>query len=458
MSLVPMLPLTPSAPESRLPRVLSLGQLSMVGFGAVISFGLVSGTVFPLAFSGPAAVWAYLAAVIVLMLLVSCMAALTMAGPRPSSFSEAVACRLGRGAGSFTRGAYFLTVTAIIGTEIAFLPSVLRAWMPGLPNWLIGLGGLSLLALVVGHGARSFARVEAALSVIKIGALLGLLVMSVRVIGGEADLAGLSASWLQSMPLADAGSLWASFILATLGIVGIESLSLAARETAAEPAVLRARLVTVSRWLAVLVWVTVALTSLLIHTGNVSLRLSPAEYLLTFVSVPHARSLFSVLVAVTVLSVVNSQLFSAARTLYEAARAGELPRRLGRLDAGSPRVATLAAFLCSAVVFMAAAHDLLDVFRLATAIATTGALAVWAMIFMATWRGPRGDEAGGCQPLVRGQALLGLLVTLLMMVSLPFMDFFGPVQWMSGVPVLLVLGVGAALLAAYRRRKTAVAA
>jgi L-asparagine transporter-like permease len=421
--------------------------MSMVGFGAVISFGLVSGTVFPLALSGPAAVWVYLAAAAMLVLLVGCMAALTMAGPVPLSFGEAISHQLGRGAACFTRGAYFLAVTAIVGTEIAFLPPALRPWMPWAPNWLIALSGLLLLAVVIGHGAKAFARLEVALSVMKIGAVLGLLAMSCRVIGSREDVPALGASWLRSMLRADSGALWTSFVLATLGFVGIESLSLAARETSAAPPVLRARMVAVARLLALLVWVTVVVTSVLIHTGAVPLRLPPSQYLLALLSEPSAHRLFGALIAVTVLSVANSQLYGATRTLHESARAGELPGCLGRLDAGSPRVATLAAFLCSSAVFLVAAYDGQDAFRVATAIATIGALAVWSMIFMAALRFASGGDAGGrTRSLKIWQALLGLLVTLMIAISLPFMDFFGPAIWL-GVPPLLVVGVGAAVLA-----------
>ncbi len=321
---------------SRLPRSFSLSQMSMVGFGAVISFGLVSGGIFPLSLAGSAAVPIYMAAIAVFLLLMNCMAELTMAGPVPRSFTEAIGRQLGRRAAGFVRAAYFLTVTAIVGTEVTFLSPALKPWLGWLPGWLIGLSGLLCLALVIACGAKAFARLEMLLSAIKIGAVVGVLGLGCLAIWRADGPAPMEAGWLRALLLAAPGALWPSFVLATLGFVGIESLSLAARETSAAPHVLRSRLMRVSAWLALMVWVIVVITGMLLYTGTVPIHLLPTQYLLGFLAQAWAYPLFSLLIAVTVLSVINSQLFGAVRVLHEAARAGELPACLGRLVAGNP--------------------------------------------------------------------------------------------------------------------------
>lgn len=442
---------SPIHPEQGLPRALSPAQMSMVGFGAIISFGLVSGIVLPLYLSGSAAVLAYVAAALVFVLLIHCMAMLTTDSAEPRSFSEAIAHHLGGRAACFTRVVYFLVVTAIVGTEITLLAPVVAPWVPWLPGSLVGLSGLLLPAIVIGYGARMFARVEAFLAIVKICAVLGLIVMSGRVVGSVGDVSALGTAWLHGMVRADAGAFWTSFVLAVLGFVGIESLSFAARETAASTSVLRSRMVAAACWLALLVLVMMLVASALLQTGFVPPNLLPVQYLLALVSKPHAHILFSALIVVTVLSVINSQLYSATRVLYEAARAGELPRCLGRLDAGSPRVATLAAFVCSAAVFFAVVHGDQSLFQIATAVATVGALAVWLMVFMVASRCASSAIAAGRPLILRSvRARLGLIILLLIVVTLPFIDFFKPVV-RPGVSALVLAGVAAFIFDARRR-------
>jgi len=437
---------------SRLPRSLSLSQMSMVGFGAVISFGLVSGGIFPLSLAGSAAVPVYMAAMAVFLLLMYCMAELTMAGPVPRSFTEAIGRQLGRRAAGFVRAAYFLTVTAIVGTEITFLSPALKPWLGWLPGWVIGLAGLLCLALVIACGAKAFARLEMLLSAIKIGAVVGVLGLGGLAIWRADGPAPMEAGWLQALWHAAPGALWPSFVLATLGFVGIESLSLAARETSAAPHVLRSRLMRVSAWLALMVWVIVAVTGMLLHTGAVPIHLLPTQYLLGLLSQSWAYPLFSLLIAVTVLSVINSQLFGAVRVLHEAARAGELPACLGRLVAGSPRPATAAAFLCAAAVLVAVTYERLKGFEIATAIATVGALCVWGAVFAAAWRFASSGAARRRGRSLKGwPACLGLSIVVLIAVSLPFMDIFASTLWWGGA-ALLVSGIGMFVSELHRRR------
>lgn len=420
----------------------------MIGLGAVISIGLMSGTVLPLFISGSGAVLAYAMAVLMLMLLVQCMARLTTDGAATHTFSESISRYLGDKAACFTRGTYVLALVSIIGTEIVFLVSVIKQWIPILPRHLTGVTTLFLLALNIGQSTRAFAFLETALSIMKVTALVGLIAASCYVIGaGENAAMPLGANWLADILQPDASLLWVSFIVATLGFAGIEVLSLAASETAATPCVIRARMLAISGWLAGLTLAAVAAMSALTYTARLPLPVRPSLYLLNFFSQRHADTALGLLVVITVLSVVNSLLYCAARTLREAALAGDLPLRLRGAFAASPRVAPLAAFACSASIFIALTLDGQFVFKLATAVATTGALTVWLMIFLASFRlASRRETAGSLPPpLKRWKAVLGASITVAIFVSLHFFELFSSsLQW--GLPAVVLVG-GATLLA-----------
>ncbi|MNK91818.1 GABA permease [compost metagenome] len=369
--------------ESGLPAVLTGRQMSMVAFGTVISYGLISGSAFPLLAAGPAAVLAYLAAAMVAVSLMACLSRLASAHPTPGAFGTYAECYLGPTAGFMVRTAYFASLVLIMGTEVTLLAPVLSVWVPQAHTGLLLASVFVGLALVNLRGARTFALCEVVLSTIKVMALAGLIGLACYYaafgtpMAPHAPVNVVAAIW--GTPLSD---IWQAFILAALGYVGIESLAVVAGEAKTSASALRRRMLLTSLAVAGLAIAAVTASAALVYSGMVSLFETPFSALLRVAGMPWPQTLFRALILITVLSVLNSQLYCASRMLFSLARAEQAPSGLGRFTARGPSRAVIATAVLALAVFFFSAWLPIQTYAVATAIATTGLLFVWLATFL----------------------------------------------------------------------------
>lgn len=426
--------------ESGLPATFTRAQLAAIAVGAVISYGVVSGSAFPLTVAGPAAVLSYVAAALIAMLLMRCLADMTAAHPTPGGFASYAEAYLGARAGFVVRAAYVVAVVAIVGTEIAMLERVFAWWFAPVPPavWVVGLlVGLNLLHVA---GPRVFAWVEFALSAVKGAALVALIALACSYALNAAPpsvqgMRGASADILANM---DAPALWEAFAIATMGFIGLELLSIAGAET-------RGSARAVGRWMRVTgwglaVWVVagVAASAWFQWHEPVGPNLTPFVQLLEFAKLPGAQLAFSVLMVVTVISVLNCQIYGGSRMVFSLARAGHAPRMLAR--GAKLRAPVTVVVGLSTLVY--AAHKALPgaVYVAATSVAITCLLAIWAAIFLAHARFRLVTRAGqgawrGLWPGVAGSVVITAIGA-----STLSMQAFAPTLY-YGIPVLLLLGI-----------------
>jgi AAT family amino acid transporter len=72
--------------EKGLHRNLSAGQLSMIAIGGAIGTGLFLGSKFAIGFAGPAVLLSYFIGAVIALLLMGCLAEMTVAHPTSGSF------------------------------------------------------------------------------------------------------------------------------------------------------------------------------------------------------------------------------------------------------------------------------------------------------------------------------------------------------------------------------------
>lgn len=439
--------------ESGLPAVFTRAQLAAIAVGAVISYGVVSGSAFPLTVAGPAAVLSYAAAALVALLLMRCLSDMTAAHPTPGGFASYAEAFLGHRTGFVVRAAYVISVVAIVGTEIAMLERVLAWWLPQVPPSLVVialLAGLNLLHLA---GARAFAWVELALSAVKALALLALIVIACVYAFNAAPPTVEGARAASSTILAGmtGPQLWQAFTIATMGFIGLEVMSIAGAETRV-PARVPAR--ALGRWMRMAAWCVVVLVVAGVAASAwfqwhepVAPNLTPFVQLLEMAKLPGAQLAFTVLMAVTVVSVLNCQIYGGSRMLFSMARAGQAPARLGR--AGKLRTPVTVVVAAATLVY--AAHLVFPgvVYVAASSMAITSLLAIWIVIFMVHIRFQRGGVEGrsgegrGAKGAWRGVA--GVLVMMAITASTLQIDAFAPAL-LYGIPLWLLLVLAAMCL------------
>ncbi|KRC84566.1 hypothetical protein ASE30_22335 [Achromobacter sp. Root83] len=423
--------------------------MSMVAFGTVISYGLVSGSAFPLLAAGPAAVLAYLAAALIAISLMACLSRIASAHPTPGAFGSLAEGYLGATAGFMVRAAYFVSLVLIMGTEVTLLVPVLNAWLPNVHTGPLLVAVFVGLALVNLHGARTFARSEVVLSALKILALAGLIAMACYYAAfGTPSRAQAQFDVVAAIRAAPLPGVWQAFVLAVLGYVGIESLAIVAGETNASAQALRRRMRVTSLAVVALTILAVTASAALVFSGTVSLFEIPFSALLGVAGLPWPKTLFGALLLVTVLSVLNSQMYCASRMLFSLARAGQAPSAFGRASPRGPAPAVLATAVLALLVVLAGAWFPGQTYAVATSIATAGLLFVWLAIFL-TYIGYRRGQAATAKfhpagHLDSAAAVAGALVVATIAASTWVIESFS-LTLRIGLPFMALLWIGHAL-------------
>src|SRR5277367_2557826 len=121
--------------EKGLHRGLSAGQLSMIAIGGAIGTGLFLGSGFAIGFAGPAVLVSYLIGAVITLLLMGCMAEMTVAHPTSGSFGAWAEFYVSPLAGFLVRFAYWAGVVFALGTEITAVTVYMHFWFPSTPGW-----------------------------------------------------------------------------------------------------------------------------------------------------------------------------------------------------------------------------------------------------------------------------------------------------------------------------------
>src|ERR1700683_475198 len=164
--------------EKGLHRGLSSGQLSMIAIGGAIGTGLFLGGGAALHLAGSAVLLSYAIGALIALLLMGCLAEMTVAHPTSGSFGAWAEFYVGPLAGFLVRYAYWSSIVLAVGTEVTAIALYMQYWFPGTPGWpwIVAFCGL-----LIGINARSvnvFGAVEYAFSAIKVTAIVIFIVLA----------------------------------------------------------------------------------------------------------------------------------------------------------------------------------------------------------------------------------------------------------------------------------------
>src|SRR6516165_2786101 len=121
--------------EQGLSRGLSSGQLTMIAIGGAIGTGLFLGSSFAIGFAGPAVIVSYAIGALVALLLMGCLAEMTVVHPTSGSFGAWAEFYVGPFAGFLVRYAYWSSIVFAVGTEVTAIAVYMKYWFPAVPGW-----------------------------------------------------------------------------------------------------------------------------------------------------------------------------------------------------------------------------------------------------------------------------------------------------------------------------------
>ena len=436
--------------EQGLQRNLSSGQLSMIAIGGAIGTGLFLGSGFAISFAGPAVLLSYLIGAVITLLVMGCMAEMTIAHPTSGSFGVWAELYLSPLAGYLVRFAYWAGVVFALGTEITAIAVYMRFWFPSVPGWLWICGFTILLLLVNSFNVRLFGSIEYAFSALKIAAIVVFLLLGVYVIMSSSALKPGDPVGFRNyvayggfFPKGSRG-MWIGVLVSLFSFFSIEMIAVAAGEAKDPERAIRGAFRATMVRLVLFYILTLAIVLAIVPWPITAAGLyqSPFVTVMMRTHIPHAAGVVNFIILIAALSAMNSQLYITARMLFSLSRSGLAPRRLGSL---SRRGVPIAALLVSTLGIALAAilnvryHD--RSFLLMVAISMFGPMFAWTMIFITHFS--FGRHRTNQHSLFRMwgypyTTLLGATLMIAALVTTLFVPEFQPTL-LYGIPFLAVM-------------------
>src|SRR5205085_909212 len=318
--------------ERGLRRQLSARRLTMIAIGGAIGTGLFLGSGFAISLAGPAVLVSYAVGAVIALLLMGCLAEMTLAHPTSGSFGAYAEYYIDPLAGFLVRYAYWTSIVLAVGTEVTAVALYMRFWFPALPGWL---WIVAFSALLIGVNARSvnvFGAVEYWFSALKVTAIVIFILLAGYIVLGAPSAgpgSGAAAVGFQNytayggfLPRGVWGA-WVAVIVAIFSYLSIEMIAVAAGEAAQpEIAITRAFRSTVFRLILFYLLTLAPVQALLLSSIGIALAallsiVAPQSAFILMVSISAFGAMFT-----WMMIFITHYRFRRAR-----ARAGAAPLR-----------------------------------------------------------------------------------------------------------------------------------
>ncbi|MDF8334735.1 amino acid permease [Novosphingobium cyanobacteriorum] len=336
-------------------------HVSMIAIGGIIGAGLFVGSSTSISQIGPAVLVSYAMAGTVILLVMRMLSEMASRHPGAGSFTELVRLGLGDRAGFVCGWLYWYFWVVVVAIEAIAGAVIIHGWIPAMPVWLIGsvlLAGLTGVNLL---SAKSYGEFEFWLSLTKVGAIIGfILVAGAWAFGLTSPNGPTFGNLVAHGGFAPKG--WGAAIAGVTSVIfalcGAEIATVAAAE-AHEPAKVIAKLTASIATRILLFYVlSIGLIVSVMPWNAVKAGVSPFAQALDAMHIPHAADLMNLLVLVAVTSCLNSGMYVSSRVLYVLADKGDAPRALAPLSRSA--VPVRSTLIASAFAYAALAASVLS--------------------------------------------------------------------------------------------------
>jgi GABA permease len=441
-----------SQPEPELQKSLKPRHLSMIAIAGVIGAGLFVGSGAAIQQAGPAILVAYAAAGLVVVLVMRMLGEMASANPETGSFSAYADKALGRWAGFSIGWLYAWFWIIVLGIEATAGAAIMHRWIPGVDQWVWALLLMVLLTLTNVWSVKSYGEFEFWFASIKVTAIILFLIAGTAAILGL--IPGVPAPGLSNltgqggfMPNGSTAVL-AGVLVVVFSFFGAEIATIAAGESE-HPVEAVKKAVKSTVWRILLFYIgSVAIVVTLLPWNDASVAKSPYVAVIELFGIPAAGTVMDVVVLTSVLSCLNSGLYTASRMIFSLSTRGDAPRAWRRI---SKRGVPVSAVLASTVVgFITVglnyiAPDTVFLFL----VNTSGAIAlfVWLVIAASQLILRRRTEASGVEmplkmwlfPYLTWASIVAIVA---MIIGMVFVDETRESLLLSLLLAAIVVGIG----------------
>ncbi|MGP3690581.1 amino acid permease [Streptomyces sp. IBSNAI002] len=316
-------------------------HLTMLAIGGAIGTGLFLGAGGRLAEAGPSLALSYAVCGIFAFLVVRALGELVVHRPSSGAFVSYAREFMGE-KGAYAAGwLYFLNWGTAGIADITAAATYAHFWsaFSSVPQWALALLALSVVLAANLISVRYFGETEFWFSVVKVGALVVFMVVSVVLIATHHQLDGHTPG-LSS--ITGHGGIFPSgalpMMLVMQGVVfafaGVELCGVAAGETENARRIVPKAINSIMWRIGVFYVGSVLLLSLLLPHTAYSAGESPFVTVFSKLGVPGAAGIMNLVVLTAALSSLNSGLYSTGRILRSMAVAGSAPRFTARMNKG----------------------------------------------------------------------------------------------------------------------------
>ncbi|WP_232490000.1 amino acid permease [Neobacillus cucumis] len=332
----------------------------MISIGGVIGAGLFVGSGAVINATGPGAIISYAISGLLVVLVMRMLGEMAVVNPDSGSFSTYAHEAMGSWA-SYTIGwLYWFYWAIVIAIEATAGGAIVHGWIPVIPVWAVSLILTVLLTFTNIFSVKSFGEFEYWFALIKVVAISLFMCLGVAIIFGF--IPGIQSPGLSNL-IGHGGFMPKGFSTIFVGIVvcifsffGAEIAAIAAGET---PDPQKSVVVAIKNvtWRILLFYIgSVAILVTLLPWDAADLLKSPYVTMLDMLKIPAAGQIMNFVVLTSVLSCLNSALYTNSRMLYSLAQKGNAPRALLKVNKnGVPVRAVLAstffAYVCAIFSF-----------------------------------------------------------------------------------------------------------
>ncbi|MBP8005686.1 MAG: amino acid permease [Acinetobacter sp.] len=380
-----------------LQRKLSNRHLQMIAIGGAIGTGLFMGSGKTISLAGPSILFIYIIIGTMFFFLMRGLGELLLANLQYKSFVDMAHDLIGPWAGYYIGWTYWLGWVLVGIADLAAVINYLGFWLPEgisftpMGQALISAGcvlfvlGLNLLTV------RLFGEIEFWFALIKILAILGLIGVGGYMIfshfqAPEGAVASLSNVWSHGgmFPKGLDGFL-AGFQIAVFAFVGVELVGTTAAETKDPHKNLPKAINAIP--IRIILFYVLALLVVMAVTPWDSIRADKSPFVELFMNAGIVTSaiIMNLVVLSSVMSSMNSGVFSTSRMLFGLSKDGQAPEALGRLSKKAVPANGLffsCVFIMGGAVLQYFVPNTLEAFTLASALCVILFISVWSLIMV----------------------------------------------------------------------------
>lgn len=380
-----------------LQRKLSNRHLQLIAIGGAIGTGLFMGSGKTISLAGPSILLIYMIIGGMFFFLMRALGEILLSNLHYKSFIDMAHDLIGPAAGYYIGWSYWLGWVLVGIADLAAIINYLNFWLP--PDMAFTPIGQALISagcvlLVLGLNlltVRLFGEIEFWFALIKILAILGLIVIGGYMVfshfqAPQGSVASFSNVWSNGgmFPKGTSGFL-AGFQIALFAFVGVELIGTMAAETKDPeknlPKAINAIPTRIILFYVLALFIVMSVTP----WSEIPADRSPFVSLFLHAGIPISAIIMNLVVLSSVLSSMNSGVFSTSRMLYGLSRGGQAPKALGEL---SSRAVPAQGLIFSCLFIMAGAAlqyfvpNTVEAFTLASSLCVILFISIWSLIMV----------------------------------------------------------------------------